>query len=103
MLRIIFNFYHKNQRDFHVSRNVYSCFTNELFHSRILEQESCEVLSRDILEHLNLRSTHDVSSKEYDILSARIRSRLKQYTTQVGELSKKLKLASFSNSMYPFY
>ncbi|KAL0271590.1 UNVERIFIED_CONTAM: hypothetical protein PYX00_008640 [Menopon gallinae] len=65
----------------------------------ILEHESCEVLNRDILEQLNLRNSHDVSSKEYDALSARIRNRLKQYTNQVEQLSKKLKLASVVSSI----
>lgn len=69
-----------------------------------MEHEACEKLFREIMEQLTARSREQKSSQGYDRLSATIRLRMKQYSSEVQELWNKLQTAasSSSSSMFPF-
>ena len=69
---------------------------------RLFEYEACDNLSREIMEQLTLRDREPRSSQAFVSLSANIRMRLKQYSTQVKELKIKVNEARRQRIMYPW-
>lgn len=68
---------------------------------RILEYDACEMVAIEIMENLNARNSENPSSHEYNAISGKIRIRLKQFSSEVNELRKKLSLASVTSALYP--
>lgn len=66
---------------------------------RLLEYESCDKLQSDIMEQLALRQREHKHSDNFTRISATIRIRLKQFTTELTQLKQKLK--NSSSEMYP--
>lgn len=69
---------------------------------RLMEYESCEKLYREIEGLLNERDLELQSSEKYVLYSSKVRLRLKQFSNEVEQLSKKLKGLAKSKTMYPF-
>ncbi|XP_067004871.1 syntaxin-8 [Anabrus simplex] len=63
------------------------------------EHEACEKLYREIMEQLTIRSGEQKTSQSYSRLSAAIRIRMKQYSSEVLQLKEKLTLASSSGTI----
>lgn len=60
----------------------------------LLEYESCEKLSRDIMEQLTARQRLPRTTEKFTQISAHIRLRLKQYTNEVKQLTQKLNVGT---------
>lgn len=67
----------------------------------MIEYDACEKLFREIMEQLTLRDKENRRSQAFGSLSATIRLRMKQYSTQVLQLKSKITEASKQHVMYP--
>lgn len=68
-------------------------------HYRITEFEASERLSRDVQAQLVYRNSQAKLSPEYAKLSATIRIRLKQLSSELEQLDKKLEQGSVTGKM----
>lgn len=66
---------------------------------RITEHDACERLSREIQSQLVLRNRQQSLSNEYSIISGTVRVRLRQFSTELDDLNKKLQLAAKSRKL----
>lgn len=72
-----------------------------LFHCyRITEYEASERLSRDVQAQIVYRNSQEKLSAEYAKLSATIRIRLKQLSSELEQLDQKLEQNSVTGKMY---
>lgn len=83
-----------------VSMTIVMAGSNVLF--RLLEYQACENLSREIMEQLHARNKERPGTMSYDLLSGKIRVRLRQHGNEVNQLRDKLQLPSVVSHLYPF-
>lgn len=67
--------------------------------TRITEFDACERLSRDIQSQIVLRNREPRLSNEYSKISAGVRFKLKQFSTELQQLNANLSGASLRGSM----
>lgn len=83
-----------------LSKLFYFYITHTLILStRLTEYEACERLSRDLQSQLVLRNREPKLSNEYSRLSATIRVRLNQFSSELDQLSKKLEQSQRSYTL----
>lgn len=70
-----------------------------IYSFRLTEFDACERLSRDIQSQIVLRNRESRLSSEYLKISAGVRFKLKQFSTEVQQLNKNLSEASLRGSM----
>ena len=78
------------------------CIIYKVITKRLVEYDACEKLFRDVMELLTQRDRMSKTSQIYASVSADMRFKTRQYTTQVQQLKYKVDEALKDGIMYPF-